>query len=75
MSTLAAQLRQRKADKVPKEWLTIEQVAAKEGVCRETMLRQAPACIRAGLLELKHFRVLWGQTLRARPHYRYVKAK
>lgn len=71
--TLRQQLNQRKADKVPPGWMDADTLAKKEGYsCRAAARTVIIAALKAGLIETKKFRVIWGDTVRARPFYRYV---
>lgn len=65
-------VRQAEVAPVPKGWMTVEQLARREGFSSD---RPAYAVIRRalklGFLERRNFRVLWGRCIRLRPYYRY----
>ncbi len=72
--TLQSRLLALRADKVPRGWLNGEQLARREGYStRDSFAPVIRQAVKAGLLEQREFRVLWGHCLRLRPHYRYVK--
>lgn len=74
--TLRQKLNQRKADKIPAGWMDGDTLAKKEGYsCREAARNVMIAALKAGLIETKKFRVIWGETIRAKPFYRYVNSK
>jgi len=72
---LTDRLKAIKCDKIPPGWLNLDQLAANEGFASADSFRPVLRdCLAAGLLEVRHFRVIWGAQTRLRPHYRYVKA-
>lgn len=72
--SLLARLTAAKADRVPPGWLTLDQLARREGYAQpRCFLRVRDEALRAGFLERRDFRVLWGNFLRRRTHYRYTK--
>lgn len=74
MKSLRQHLNQRHADKIPPGWMDADTLARKEGYSsRESARYVITGALKAGLLETKKFRVIWGETVRARPFYRYVK--
>ena len=71
--SLRTQLNQRRADKIPAGWMDGDTLAKKEGYsCREAARNVVTGALKAGLLETKKFRVIWGDGLRLRPYYRYT---
>jgi predicted DNA-binding ArsR family transcriptional regulator len=72
---LRQQLLAKRCDKLPPGWMTLEEMGQKEGYSGATAFRSiANQALDAGLIETKKFRVVWGDLVRARPHYRYTKA-
>lgn len=73
MKRLITQLLEAKADKVPREWMSKETLAKREGyVSADAMAPVLREAVKAGLVEVRQFRVPWGQSVRLRPHYRYA---
>lgn len=76
MSTsLRDHLNQRRVDKIPPGWLTRDELAEDQGIAPGSgtlalIIRESK---KAGLIEEKKFRTLWGDTVRPRPHFRYTK--
>ena len=68
-------LMKNKEDKVPAGWRTPSQLAQQMGYCEEMAKIKCKELVRAGLAEVKEFRVRWGKMIRARPHYRLVAKK
>ena len=64
-----------KEDKVPPGWRTASQLAAQMGYCEEMAKLKCKELVKAGLAEVKDFRVRWGKMIRARPHYRLLNLK
>ena len=61
-------------DKVPPGWLTLPEIAKRERVGDDyvrLLVREALAC-RPPLMQKREFRVLWGNLVRKRAHYRYL---
>lgn len=59
---------------VPPGWMTGDQLARKEGYSEFTAMRKVLAeALRLGIIRKKSFKVLWGATVRDRPHYKYAK--
>lgn len=58
---------------VPADWLTVEELARREGFSSDRpaydMIRRA---LKLGFLERRNFRVFWGRCIRQRPYYRYT---
>lgn len=75
MPSLRAQLNQRRVDKIPAGWLTRDQLAEDQGLAigSGTLTVVIRDSKRAGLIEERKFRTLWGDTVRPRPHFRYTK--
>lgn len=75
MISLGKALSQTRIEKVPRGWLTKDQLAKAEGVVGSGggFNYTVRLAVRAGLLEVKKFRVVWGEGVRARPFFRRVK--
>lgn len=61
-----------KEDVVPPGWRTASQLAAQMGYCEEMAKLKCKELVKAGLAEVRDFRVRWGKMIRPRPHYRLV---
>lgn len=72
--TLKEKLLKKKSEKVPAGWLTIEEMAKKEGsLSKEGFRPILKAALAAKLVEKREFLVQWGGAIRRRPYYRYIK--
>jgi len=73
MSDLLADLQKAiagQADKVPKGWRTMREIAAQEGHDASWAKRKVALLLAAGLWEEKPFRIVTKTGLRPVPHYR-----
>lgn len=59
-------------DKVPAGWRTPDQLVKQMGYCEEMAKIKCKELVKAGLAEMREFRVQWGKMIRGRPHYRLV---
>lgn len=64
-----------KEDRVPPGWRTTTQLATQMGYCEEMAKIKCKELVKAGLAEVREFRVRWGKMIRARPHYRLISKK
>lgn len=74
MPNLRDKLKKVRADKIPQGWYNRDEMAEREGYSVEGCYKSiiVPA-LKAGLLERRHFCVPWGDAIRRKPYYRYVK--
>jgi hypothetical protein len=61
------------AEEVPAGWYSPEEIAMKLGHCREVGIQKCRDLAKAGLVERKDFRVVWGRGVRPKPFYRLIK--
>ena len=73
MSSILADLQKAiagKADKVPKDFLTMRQIAEQEGHDTSWAKKAMAKLLAAGLWEEKPYKIVTGAGLRSVPHYR-----
>lgn len=69
-------IQDRRADKVPPDWMTLATMAKQQGYDSvETFRFVQREAIKMGLVESKKFRVMTGRGLSLVPHFRYAKQK
>ena len=65
-------VRHQQTEVVPPEWMTVNQIGDVLGICSKTADIKVKTLLKQGLAEKKEFKVIWGQQIRLRPHYRLV---
>jgi hypothetical protein len=58
------------AEEIPPGWFSPEEIAMKLGHCREVGIQKCRDLAKAGMVERKDFRVVWGRGVRPKPFYR-----
>ena len=71
---LLAKLQKNALPNIPAGWYTIDEMAERENYSSANSFRPTlQRAVKAGLVAVKEFRVIWGNQSRMRPHYRYAK--